>query len=404
MRYLTVTLVIALVLCAACSDEPGADSTPAPAALDPLVPVLPDTGFGSGYEDPADSTRSTATFVGRQSCKVCHEYEDQLFKNSHHDLAMDVATEETVLGDFDDAVHERHGVTSRFFRKDGGFFVNTEGPDGKLHDYEVSYVFGVTPLQQYLVGFPGGRYQTLALCWDTRTKEEGGQRWFHIYPDEYIPPSDILHWTGPNQNWNYMCAECHSTNLQKGYDLATDSYQTTWSEIDVSCEACHGPGSDHVAAAEARTGLVEGEDPAGAKSLKMAPLKGEALIEACARCHSRRTSVWPDYEHGRPFGDAHRLVLLTDTHYFANGKIKDEVYVYGSFLQSRMYHEGVTCTDCHDPHSMLTYATGNDLCARCHEPKTYDVKQHHFHEPCRSAPTWWWTRAATTASASRVRI
>ncbi len=380
MRAFTILLLLVPLIGAGCSDGQGRTTPKTGKGLDPLVPVIPLTATEAAYGSPARSAQ-TATFVGRGSCKVCHEYEDRLYQGSDHDLAMDVATEKTVLGDFDDAVYERNGVTSRFFRKDGGFFVNTEGPDGKLHDYEVKYVFGVRPLQQYLIPFPGGRYQTLPLCWDTRAKEEGGQRWFHIYPDEYIPPSDILHWTGENQNWNYMCAECHSTNLEKGYDLATDTYDTTWSEIDVSCEACHGPGSDHVAWAEARTGLAGGEAAAAAGRKEMAPLKGEALIQACARCHSRRTSVWPEYVYGKPFGDAHRLVLLTDIHYFADGQIKDEVYVYGSFLQSRMYHEGVTCTDCHDPHSMKVYAKGNDLCARCHEPKTYDVVEHHFHEP-----------------------
>lgn len=380
MRALTVLMLLALLIGTGCSEDQGSTTPKNGKGLDPLVPVIPLTEQEAVYGSLTGSA-PIATFVGRQSCKVCHEYEDRRYEGSDHDLAMDLATEETVLGDFNDAVHERHGVTSRFFRKDGGFFVNTEGPDGELHDYKVEYVFGVRPLQQYLIPFPGGRYQTLPLCWDTRTKEEGGQRWFHIYPDEHIPPSDILHWTGENQNWNYMCAECHSTNLQKGYDLATHSYQTTWSEIDVSCEACHGPGSEHIAWAEARTGLAGDADTGEVGRKEMAPLEGEALIEACARCHSRRTSVWPEYVHGRPFGDAHRLVLLTDIHYFADGQIKDEDYVYGSFLQSRMYHEGITCTDCHDPHSMKPYARGNDLCARCHEPKKYDVKEHHFHEP-----------------------
>ena len=141
----------------------------------------------------------------------------------------------------------QNGVTSRFYRKGDGFFVETEGPDGQLQEYKIDYTFGVYPLQQYLIAFPGGRWQALSLAWDTRPKEQGGQRWFHLYPDEKIPVGDELHWTGINQNWNWMCADCHSTNLVRGYDLKSDSYHTTWSALNVSCEACHGPGSAHVA-------------------------------------------------------------------------------------------------------------------------------------------------------------
>src|SRR5258707_7015505 len=148
---------------------------------------------------------------------------------------MKEATEQTVLDDFNNATLTHFGVASSFYRKDGRFLVRTDGPDGALHDYEIAYTFGVYPLQQYLIAFPGGRYQALTICWDTRPVEDGGQRWFHLHPDEEILHSDILHWTGPYQNWNFMCAECHSTNVRKGYQLGTDSYQTTWSEINVSC-------------------------------------------------------------------------------------------------------------------------------------------------------------------------
>ena len=180
------------------------------------------------------------TYVGRDSCLECHENAMRLYEGSHHDLAMDHATEATVLGDFNDSVFTYNGLTSRFYRRAGSFFVETEGEDGNLQEFPISYVFGVIPLQQYLIEFPDGRIQCLGVAWDTRPAEEEGQRWFHLYPDEKVDHRDVLHWTRVSQNWNYMCADCHSTNLHKNYDLATDTYATSWSEIDVSCEACHG--------------------------------------------------------------------------------------------------------------------------------------------------------------------
>ncbi len=185
------------------------------------------------------------TFVGRDKCVDCHKKEYDNWQNSHHDLAMDVADDKTVLGNFNDSIFEHKGVRTRFFRKGKKFFVNTQGPDGKMKDFEIKYTFGYTPLQQYLIPFPGGRLQSLTIAWDVEKK-----RWYHLYPEDPIDPEDWLHWTKNAQNWNGMCAECHSTHLQKNFDMETDTYQTTWSEIDVSCEACHGPASNHVEWAE----------------------------------------------------------------------------------------------------------------------------------------------------------
>ena len=159
---------------------------------------------------------------------------------------MQEATAESVLGNFADARFRHLGVESRFFKRGDKFMVRTDGPDGKLTDYEIAYTFGVYPLQQYLIAFPGGRYQALSIAWDARAKDQGGQRWFHLQPGEKVNHTDPLHWTGRYQNWALQCAECHSTDLKKGYDAASDTYRTTYSEINVACEACHGQGSRHV--------------------------------------------------------------------------------------------------------------------------------------------------------------
>lgn len=338
-------------------------------------------------------------FVGGATCAACHEQETQAWTGSHHDLAMAPATDETVLGDFNDVTFEHRGMRARFFRDGGRFMVETQNARGVMESFEIAYTFGVTPLQQYLIGFPNGRYQALTVAWDARRREAGGQRWFHLQPDEDAPPGDELHWTSPAYNWNYACAECHSTNLEKHYDAAADTFATTWTDIDVSCEACHGPGSRHVALAQAREAdprspypadgglmvdaggpgdwrLVEGAGTAGLAS----GVPDHAQVEQCARCHSRRLQI-ADYEHGRPLLDTHWVSLLDDGLYFPDGQIRDEVYVYGSFLQSRMYALGVTCSDCHDPHSLRLRASGNAVCTTCHSAATFDTKAHHFHEP-----------------------
>jgi hypothetical protein len=299
---------------------------------------------------------------------------------------MDSATEATVLGDFEDATFTWAGVTSRFFRDGEAFMVETDGPDGALRSFRVAYTFGVEPLQQYLVPFPGGRYQALSVAWDSRPEAEGGQRWFHLLPDDTPVAGDELHWTGRTMTWNYMCAECHSTNLRKGYDAGADSYASTWSEIDVSCESCHGPGSLHAeeagpwpadAVAEASGGwtFAAGETIA----TRSDPLPDRRQVETCAHCHARRSTIEEGRRPGTSIHDSDVVSRLEEGLYHADGQILDEVYVYGSFLQSRMYAAGVRCSDCHEPHSLELRQPGNAVCAQCHLPSAFDTPEHHNH-------------------------
>jgi tetratricopeptide (TPR) repeat protein len=315
-----------------------------------------------------------AIFVGSLKCKECHQKEYDRWLNSNHDHAMDVANEKTVVADFNNAVFEAHGVTSRFYKKDGRFFAHTQGPEGKMGDFEVTHTFGWFPLQQYLVPFPGGRLQCLPVAWDVREK-----KWYHLYPKEPLDPNDWLYWTNAAQNWNGMCAECHSTNLKKNYDVKTDTYKTTWSDIDVGCEACHGPGSRHVQWAEmpdmARP-RVENVDLV----VKTSGIGSRKLVELCAPCHSRRASLG-DYTHAEAdLLDCVLPSLLTQELYFADGQILEEVYAYGSFTQSKMYHRDVRCSNCHDVHSLKVIKEGNALCLQCHRAAEYDSREHHFHK------------------------
>jgi tetratricopeptide (TPR) repeat protein len=313
-------------------------------------------------------------FVGRDSCVDCHRAPSESWNGSDHDLAMAEASEETVLGDFDGAELSHFGVSSRFFRRDGSFVVRTEGPDGAPADFEIAYTFGHDPLQQYLVRFPDGRLQALSLAWDVVR-----QRWFHLYPDQEIPPDDWLHWTRNAQNWNGMCAECHSTNLRKGYEHSSQSYTTTWSEIDVSCEACHGPGSRHVAWASIQP-MARPEVADYGLVVSTEGIEAARLVELCAPCHSRHAEI-SDYDHtGFELLDHMIPSLLREGLYHPDGQILDEVYVYGSFLQSKMYARDVTCSDCHDSHSLKLRHDGNELCLQCHQREVYDTADHHFHK------------------------
>lgn len=369
---------------------------------------------GSGCEDgkpevakpapsKAEAPAAPARFVGSAACAVCHPGETDRWRGSHHDLALQGADPSSVLGRFDGTEITHFGVPTTFRLEAGRPVVRTEGPDGALEDFEITETFGVDPLQQYLVALPGGRKQALAWAFDTRPSTEGGQRWFHLHPEERIAPGDPLHWTGVGGNWNHQCAECHSTQVKKGYDAATHTYATTYAEPDVGCEACHGPGSEHLAWEQRATEAVGTKDvdptkglvfrigagdgatwtraPGQAIARRSVKRTSQAELETCARCHSRRSVLSEQYVHGRSLLDTHRPALLDEGLYFADGQIQDEVFEYGSFLQSRMHAQGVACSDCHDPHSLRLREEGNALCGRCHAPEVFDAKTHHHHEP-----------------------
>jgi tetratricopeptide (TPR) repeat protein len=359
------------------------------------------TGSPRGLSDPKPppTVMPPPTFVGSNACGDCHHQELKGWLGSHHQLAMQPATDASVLGNFSDATIANAGITSTFFRRGKTFMVRTDGSDGALHDYEIEFTFGVAPLQQCLIAMPEGRMQALGIAWDSRARDRGGQRWFLLNPARKVPASDPLHWTGIDQTWNSMCADCHSTNVRKNYNAHSGSYATTYAEIAVGCEACHGPGSNHIAwarklgdrskfgankgltiALDERRGATWTVDPTTANPRRSAPRASEREIQMCARCHSRRSQIHEDYVHGQPVGDDYRVALLDEDLYFPDGQIKGEVYEYGSFIQSRMFHAGVTCSDCHEPHNLKLRAAGNNVCLQCHLPQKYDSPKHHFHK------------------------
>ena len=374
---------------------PGQPAARVPRLLSTALLLAVACAPACGRAKVAEHAGSSAKFTDEAACAKCHEKEYRAWLGSHHQLAMQAATEKTVLGDFHDSTFTHFGVTSRFFRRGGKFFVRTDGPDGKLADYEISYTFGVAPLQQYLIAMPGGRLQCLTIAWDTEKK-----RWFSLYPEEKIDAKDPLHWTKPSQNWNFMCAECHSTDVKKNWDEGAGAYRTKYFQINVACQACHGPGSRHVEIAENLTPRPPLHVERGRRytgfEVDLKDKDGKVQIEMCARCHSRRAALWGDYRYGRRLMDTHLPALLTESLYHPDGQIMAEDYEYGSFLQSRMFAKGVRCGDCHDPHTGKTQRRGDDLCLTCHndtthpprpgidfsglKSKRYDSPAHHFHE------------------------
>lgn len=331
-----------------------------------------------------------AAYVDNQQCLSCHATQASQWQQSHHAKAMAAAGPDTVRGDFNNAEFKHQGIKTRFFMRGDKFFVNTDGPDGKLADFEIKYAFGHDPLQQYLIEMPGGRLQPLQIAWDAPKKQ-----WFHLLPKEKAPAGDVLHWTGRYQTANTMCIGCHTTNYEKNYDAKTDSFASRWSEPNVSCQACHGPGKPHVEWAALK---AAGKAPTAVANYGLnvdTKVKdGASQGDVCTSCHARRTELDGKPFAGQPLLDNVLPTLLTTGLYHADGQQQDEVFVDGSFRQSKMAQMGVTCINCHNAHTGKIKLPGNQLCLQCHAPAAaaetkqsfpsaageYDGPAHHFHK------------------------
>jgi len=332
-----------------------------------------------------------AEYVGAKQCQNCHQEQYQAWQGSHHEKSMQHANNESVLGDFNQVTFE----SNKFFKKDldvkPEFWVNIRGEDGEFQNYQIKYTFGYEPLQQYMVEFDDGRVQLIPFAWDSRKKADGGQRWFNLYPDRTEKHQEFF-WTNTGQNWNYMCADCHSTNVSKNFDVSNNSYKTHFSEINVACESCHGAASEHLSWVEDKNITNFGFDRDLSKTVKewqaesgsntLAPQKIEhsQQVLTCAQCHSRRTQI-SNNNHiaSNAFGERYLLDLISNENYYPDGQVYNENFVYGSFSQSKMYQQGVVCSNCHNPHSAKLKLPVESLCLQCHQSDTYAQKAHHQH-------------------------
>ncbi|OOL34602.1 tetratricopeptide repeat protein [Pseudomonas sp. FSL W5-0299] len=356
-------------------------STPAPINTVPVsTPTVQPAKAQSVVVTPAK-------MVDEQQCRGCHSEQMKDWQGSHHQLAMQEANAETMLGDFNNVTFKAQNETTRFSRKDDGFWVNTPGIDGKNADFKVAYTFGIAPLQQYLIEVGEGRLQALGVAWDTERN-----RWFHLYPGQGVNFKNPLHWSKPSQNANFMCVECHTTGYKRNFDAAKNTFDSQWNSLGVGCQACHGPASNHLEWTAKKGDLIH-----AGFAVDLKDKDATVEIETCARCHSRRAPLGDGYTVGKRLMDDYLLSPLTRELYALDGKIKDEVFEHGSFAQSKMFDKGVRCSNCHNPHSTELKAPGNGVCLQCHniagktsvtgvdgkglQAKNYDSIEHTRHTP-----------------------
>jgi predicted CXXCH cytochrome family protein len=336
---------------------------------------------GCGGPDTAEIVRPEEPgYTGLARCALCHTNLYGEWKRSLHSRAMGVPADSTVVGDFSDVRHTYGGVTSRMYKNDAGYYMETLGPDGEIQPYRVDYTIGVRQHQAYLTTFPDGRLQVLPLYHDGESgnwvdAQEGGV----VERADPVKPGDFYFWANRGRSWNYHCYDCHASRVEKHYDPADDTYETTVGSLTIDCEACHGPGELHDDTRE-----TPGAD---LNMVDLERLSNEEQIEVCAQCHAAKEVLATGYAAGESFYDHYMLYLPDDETFHPDGQPKVYLYPAGLHLMSTCFTEGdLVCTSCHDPHGsdhevdLVASKRSTALCASCHEEIAADPTSHSHHK------------------------
>lgn len=340
--------------------EPGSESAPTGSA--------PPTGSSVAPVQPAPGA---ARYAGSASCQTCHEREFSAWRDSHHARAerdFEMPADRAAFA----ASRARAGDELRLGLDEQGPFVSLRPRGAAPELLRPLRWIGVDPLRQVLVEAPGGRQQAFDPAFDPKQGE-----WFSIFGRERRARGEWGHWSGRGMNWNSNCAFCHNTAVSKGYESASDSYRTTFVEQGVGCESCHGPLESH--ARGHASGRGAGSSGSGSA------LSSARMLDACGACHARRSELSGEFRAGDRFDDHFALELPgIGPAFYADGQVHEESYELTSFLASRMHRAGVTCQDCHEPHSSKLLFSGNALCLQCHadgkrNSPPIDPARHTFH-------------------------
>lgn len=345
-RFLPGILTIALFLCSCGEEQPQSAETPLPQAT-----ALSRHGHWDINAVPISA-----------QCGACHVKEFEEWSHSDHAWALRTTNAEMDTEPFHGQRLKAHGSELTFSATRKGALLLKDSQSGRT--FNVDYVLGRRPLVQYLVKGKDGGWHTPSASWDVNAHE-----WFDMFEADARLSAEHLaaresgdwgHWLGRGMNWNSQCAWCHTSHFRKNYDEKTDTYASTWKEPGVSCIQCH----KMAAQADADGCLVAKQDRV---------LTAQQMHDNCATCHARREELDESFVVGDKFDDHFRLELPTQQGIFwPNGMQRDEDYCETGLRLSRMGAAGVTCLDCHTPHTatLKLPQEDNSLCLRCHAAGT----------------------------------
>ncbi|MGA2060849.1 MAG: tetratricopeptide repeat protein [Thermoguttaceae bacterium] len=392
-KWFLFGIVVISTLGLACKKEPAAQSNTSAPVLEAKSAPLP-------LAKNEQKTIEQKALAGSKTCRDCHEEFYKLWSTSWHGLAMQPYTAEFAKANLtpqegDVAIGKRK-YRAEVGQREG--WVKENGPGG-VHNYPIAHVMGGKNVYYFLTPMDRGRLQVLPVAYDVHKKN-----WYDMaasgvrhFPDRR---DEALDWTDRMFSFNTTCFNCHVSELSTNYDLATDTYHTTWAESGISCESCHGPGAEHARAMEAGLEItlpspVLGEAPKGypgvrghtSKDIKIIRTKefsAEQMNDMCATCHAKLVPLSTSFLPGDMFFDHYDLVTLEHQDYYPDGRDLGENYTYTSWLMSPCVKSGkLDCNHCHTPSGRMRFEgeNSNQSCMPCHEHYVKNPADHGKHQP-----------------------
>lgn len=346
----------------------------------------PGAGARPSPPSPAPIDYGSREYVGSAACGRCHETIAASWQDSIHIQMTRPVAEARIIGDFSPGTHlEKYGRAYQMSARDGRYVIAVAHQGGEFEPFEVHFTLGVNRFQGYLSKLPDGRIYVLPVFWHRDTNQ-----WID-YKEITPLPADSSHEF--RQIWNVNCFNCHATNLRQNFDSEARTYATSWTELGIGCEACHGPGAAHVALMKTWEA-----DPASRPAYESSARNRELgallrifspksadkrqVFDTCAYCHGNKTNYFVGMKPGDRYEDYAAPFLVSQPipaddpqgDFWPDGR-PNRFNRPQALMQSGCFLKGqAVCTSCHTihgakrPHSLKVEASKTDLlCTQCHQ-------------------------------------
>src|SRR5581483_7068799 len=304
---------------------------------------------------PETATAPANRYVGSEACQRCHDGEFDTWRKTLHVQMTKPVAQARIEGDFRPGTHvEQYGRSYTMDTKNGQYFVSISQDGRPAERFQVDYTLGARRFQGYLSKLPDGRIYVLPVFWHNESKR--WLDWKEIAPVPDHPKEDL------RQIWNITCVNCHATNLARNYDAKSRTYNTKWTEMGIGCEACHGPGGDHVAITtewdKDPVHAPEKPTPAQLKIFSPAKATPRQTFDACGYCHGNKNNSFFGFKPGDRYEDFALPFLMSQPNpendpqgeFWPDGRPSRFNRPQALTLSGCFKAGQATCTSCHRMH------------------------------------------------------
>ena len=378
---------------------------------------------------PTSETQET-DYITSVNCKECHLSEFHSWHDSYHRTMTQRATVDTVIAPIDDITVHSRGRDYRFYKKGDQFRVQMVDPDWEIERLRKGLSITQTdnpPVIDRQIMMTTGSHHYQAYWINGRLGNEFRQVPFvyHIATDQWVPREDAFLQRSSQERefalWNNNCVLCHTVGGRPGFDVLKNTWQTSFVELGIACEACHGPGRKHAELHRSKTtASATNAQDLDQHIVNPARLDKDRAAAVCGQCHAdfypkdsndsfkngyadsfrpgrllEESRVIMSYQEARNFSDKREIGQGLDAGeslYWKDGAVRVGGREYNGLVESACFQKGeITCLSCHSMHNyqepddqLARNRNGNDTCLECHTEYSDRISEHTHHAPASS--------------------